>query len=142
MNKNDIKLRKIEKNDLPLVIELLQSISEYRPALNEYDNIWKEFSMQNNVHSLVAFINDKLVGYGSLVIEIKIRSGRLGHIEDIVSDTKYRNKGVGLAIVNGLKEIAAEKGCYKLALECKENNIGFYNKCGFLISGTSMNKLL
>ena len=120
------------------VIELLQSMSEFTPPKSDFSLIWKNFSKQTNVHSLVAVSDQQIVGYGSIVIETKIRGGRMGHIEDIVSHPLFRKKGIGKAVVDALLDIAKTTGCYKVALECKEHNLEFYKKCGYAVDGVAM----
>ena len=142
MNSFIIKLRKIEKADMFDVIEMLQQLSEYKPSEKNYLDIWDKFSIQKNIYSLVATIEDKIVGYGSLLIETKIRGGKMGHIEDIVSHLNYKNKDVGKTIVNGLFDIAKREGCYKVSLQCKNNNITFYEKCQFDLSGVFMQRFI
>ena len=93
-------------------------------------------------HSLVAIIDEKIVGYGSLVIEAKIRGGKAGHIEDIVSLENYRKKGVGKAILNGLFDLAEKNGCYKVSLQCKEHNVQFYEKCNYELNGVAMQRFV
>ena len=71
------------------VIEILQSISDYRPDEKDYDHIWDEVQSQTNYFGLVALDGKvDVVGYGSIFIERKIRGGKMGHIEDIVIDEK------------------------------------------------------
>lgn len=79
-----------------------------------------------------------MVGYGSVVIEEKIRGGKIGHIEDVVSHSLFRKQGLARAVVGALFNIAKANGCYKIALQCKEHNVGFYEKCGFEVSGVAM----
>ena len=98
-------IRKINKSDMLEVIELLQSMSEFKPSKEECSEIWVKFDNQPNVYALVALQNDKIIGYGSILIETKIRGGRMGHIEDIVSHKDFRKNGIGKAIVDGLFEI-------------------------------------
>ena len=62
----------------------------------------------------------------------------LGHIEDIVVDTKYRGMGLGKKIITHLTERAKELECYKIILDCAEKNTEFYQKCGFSIKGIQM----
>ena len=81
----NISIREIVQSDMVAVIELLQSMSEFKPSKSEYLLIWNSFHQQSNVHSLVAVIDNQIVGYGSIIIETKIRGGKMGHIEDIVS---------------------------------------------------------
>ncbi len=142
MSDLSIILRKVEFADMSEVIELLQQISKFKvPEFNKRD-IWKNFSNQSNVYSLVALVEKKIVGYGSLVIEKKIRGGKMGHIEDIVSHKNYKKKDIGKTIVNGLFEIAKKKGCYKVSLQCTEHNVSFYEKCNYLKSGVAMQRLI
>lgn len=134
----NISIRALAQSDMDAVIELLQSISEFTPSKSEYFLIWNSFCQQTNVHSLVAVIDTQIVGYGSIVIEKKIRGGKLGHIEDIVTHSLYRKKGIGKAIIDALFDFAKLNGCYKVALQCKEHNVEFYEKCGYEVSGQAM----
>lgn len=134
----NILIRAVLQNDMEAVIELLQSMSEFKPPRSDLLNIWNSFFKQTNVHSLVAIMDNQIVGYGSIVIEAKIRGGKMGHIEDIVSHSLFRKKGIGKAVVDALFDIAKVNGCYKVALQCKERNVEFYKKFGYEVSGVAM----
>ena len=125
------------------VIEILQSISDYRPDEKDYDQIWDEFQSQTNYFGLVA-LDEKVdvVGYGSIFIERKIRGGKKGHIEDIAVHPDFRKKGIGKLLINALYQIAQEEKCYKVSLVCKEGNLSFYQKCDFMIDGISLSNFL
>jgi glucosamine-phosphate N-acetyltransferase len=141
-NIKNISVRAIKQNDMEAVIELLQSISEFKPSKSDFLPIWVSFSGQTNVHSLVAIMDDQVVGYGSIVIEKKIRGGKMGHIEDIVSHPLFKKKGIGKSVLEALFDIAKENDCYKVGLQCKEHNIDFYQKCGYKLSGVAMQILI
>ncbi|HCK04365.1 MAG TPA: hypothetical protein DHV86_06360, partial [Methylophilaceae bacterium] len=85
MTEVSIFVREIKQADMFDVIEMLQSIAEFTPTKSDYPNIWDDFCKQANVHSLVAMIEGKIVGYGSVAIATKIRGGKVGYIEDVVS---------------------------------------------------------
>ena len=123
------------------VIDILQSISEYKTDLKDYDQIWENFKSQSNYFGLVA-INKKLdvIAYGSIFIENKIRGGRMGHIEDIAVHQHFRNQGIGSSIIEALCQIANDHKCYKVSLSCKEDNLSFYQKCDFIVRGISLSK--
>lgn len=142
MKESNINIRRIQKTDMCHVIDLLQSISNFKPSKSGYGVIWDEFENQSNVHSIVAIINGVLVGYGSVVMETNIRGGKTGHIEDIVSHIDYRKKGIGKAIVDELFKVTMSTGCYKVVLQCKEDNIDFYRKCGYEISGPALERFI
>lgn len=142
MNTNNLKIIQLSKDKMDDVIELLQAMSDFRPSKDEHDLIWKEFSEQNNVFSFIATLEDKVVGYGSLLIETKIRGGKWGHVEDIVSHKNYRNLGVGKSIVDFLLSFAKDNGCYKVSLQCSNEHISFYKKCGYNLKGVSMEQFI
>ena len=103
-------------------------------------------SLHSDYRIICCFYNDIeagtqiMVGMGTLLIEHKlIHNGScVGHIEDIVVDGKYRNMKFGKKIIDELVNIAKEKQAYKVILNCNEEKIGFYQKCGFHKSNVEM----
>jgi glucosamine-phosphate N-acetyltransferase len=81
---------------------------------------------------LVAYIENenKFVGSGTILIEPKLsHTGKnAGHLEDIVIDPSYRNKGIGKNIINYLIRYAETHNCYKTILNCDEDKIKYYEK--------------
>lgn len=78
-------------------------------------------------------VDNNIIGFGTVIIEPKITHnlGHVGHIEDIIISKEYSGKGHGKKLVNFLISIANNYKCYKVILNCSENNILFYEKCGF-----------
>ena len=56
--------------------------------------------------------------------------GLCGHVEEVVVDSNYRKQGLGKLIIDHCKGVASFKGCYKMILDCNDQNIPFYQKCG------------
>jgi glucosamine-phosphate N-acetyltransferase len=67
---------------------------------------------------------------------------KVGHIEDICVKSQYRNKGFGKLMVKHLVDLAKNNTCYKVVLECSEENSHFYEKCNFEKRGLQMSQLL
>lgn len=44
----------------------------------------------------------------------------MGHIEDIAVNSNQQGKKLGLRIIQALKFIGAQRGCYKVILDCSE----------------------
>lgn len=78
-------------------------------------------------------LHEPILATAALLIERKLLrgGGLVGHIEDVVVDEKARGKRLGKLVVEKLSEIAKEQGCYKVILDCSEDNAGFYERCGF-----------
>ena len=76
---------------------------------------------------------DEIIGNATLLIEPKFihECSRVGHIEDVVVDPRYQGKGLGKLLVEKLKQVSKDEGCYKVILDCSEKNRTFYEKCGF-----------
>ncbi|KAH0575965.1 Glucosamine 6-phosphate N-acetyltransferase [Spironucleus salmonicida] len=81
-----------------------------------------------------------LVGAATLLVERKLLHGgsRVGHIEDVVVDQAIRGRGFGRQLVSVLVARAQELGCYKVILDCSDDNTGFYTKCGMERMGNEM----
>jgi len=136
------KIRSAKKQDMASVFEILKEISDFRPPEEEWEEIWEQFASQAHVHAVVAVEGEKVIGYGTVVIEYKIRGGGLGHIEDIVVHPDHQKAGVGAMIMQELNRIAKEAHCYKLSLACYDQNIPFYEKIGYHQSGFCMKRFL
>ncbi|TPX38332.1 hypothetical protein SmJEL517_g00328 [Synchytrium microbalum] len=81
-----------------------------------------------------------IVGSGTVFIERKFLHGcgKAAHIEDVVVSSSMRGKSLGKHIIETLKNISKESGCYKVILDCAEHNVAFYEKCGFSMKGSQM----
>lgn len=53
-----------------------------------------------------------------------------GRIEEVVVLEEYRGKQLGKLLLTTLTLLSKKLGCYKLSLECSEENIPFYEKFG------------
>ena len=136
------QIRKISQNDLSKVIEMLQQISTFKPDFARITQAWRRYIKQTNVYAIVVTLNEEIIGFGSVIYEQNIRSGIRGHIEDIVVSKEYQKQGVGKEIIDNIISYSKEQGCYKLSLQCNDENIDFYKKLGFNVSGCSMSNLL
>jgi glucosamine-phosphate N-acetyltransferase len=139
---SDIKFRKIIKEDLEDVFLLLNQLKEKDVNTIDLETAWKNFKSNSSSNSIVGIYNDRVVAYGSIVIENKIRGDIAGHIEDIVVDDNMRGKMVGVKLINKLVNIGSEKGCYRITLFCEEKLIKFYERTGFKVNNVMMKKFL
>ncbi len=64
------------------------------------------------------------------------------HIEDVCVTKAERGKGYGKRIVRHLMEEAKRNRCYKITLDCSDENVGFYMSCGLTRRGNQMCELI
>jgi glucosamine-phosphate N-acetyltransferase len=98
----------------------------------------------NSANHIIIVMEDLATGIllasGTLLIEAKFIHGgsSVGHIEDIVVRKETARKGYGASVVTALLEIAHQRGCYKVILDCADENVVFYEKCGMTQTGKEM----
>ena len=135
---SELVFRSIIKEDLDDVFILLNQLKEKDIDSLDKDVSWKNFISNTGANSIIGLYENKIVAYGSIVIENKIRGDVAGHIEDIVVDTTVRGKMVGVKLVKELVNIGKSKGCYRITLFCDEKLIKFYERNGFKVNNVMM----
>ncbi|MBA4738662.1 MAG: GNAT family N-acetyltransferase [Flavobacteriaceae bacterium] len=138
----EIDFRAVKRSDLKEVIVLLNQLKEIDVSKINLNKAWSDFISNSSSNSIVGIYNNKVVAYGSLVVENKIRGEVAGHIEDIVVDSNVRGKMIGVALIKELIKIGKIKGCYRITLFCKETLVKFYSRNGFEVNNVVMKKYL
>lgn len=139
---SEIFFRKIIESDMEEVSILLNQLKEMDLSSISYNEAWKNFNSNSSSNSIVGIFEDKVVAYGSIVVENKIRGEVAGHIEDIVVDDSVRGKMLGVKLVKELVEIGKSKGCYRITLFCDKKLIQFYERNGFEVNNVMMKTYL
>ena len=137
-----INFRPIKEEDISQVFILLNQLKKMDLENIDRKKVWDNFSSNTSSNSIVGVYDNKIVAYGSVVIENKIRGEIAGHIEDIVVDEEVRGKMLGVLLIKELVEVAKRKGCYRITLFCKEELINFYSRNGFKVNNVIMKKYL
>jgi len=120
------------------LIKMLQELSNFQPNNSSLDSIYKEFISQKNIYSIVAVLENEVVGFGSIFFFKRVRGGRQGIIEDLIVSRNFRNLGIGSKILEELISEAKLQKCFKICLESNSKSEVFYFKEGFLKGGSIM----
>lgn len=142
-----IGVRRLEIEDKSKgFIELLQQLSVCDSVSDkDFEERFLELRRYGDDH-VICVIEDeesgRIVGTGSVFIEKKFlrNCGKVGHIEDVVVDKEVRGKQLGKRVIEFLIEHAKSVGCYKVILDCNDENMLFYEKCGFVKKEVQMAK--
>ena len=137
-----ISFRPIQESDIKEVSTLLNQLKKKDVNSIDFKKAWNDFSSNSSSNSVVAIYEKKIVAYGSIVIENKIRGEVAGHIEDIVVDKELRGKMLGVKLVKKLIKIGESKNCYRVTLFCDKKLISFYERTGFKVNNIMMKKFL
>tara|TARA_Y100000389_G_C17367806_1_gene467307 strand:+ start:108 stop:530 length:423 start_codon:yes stop_codon:yes gene_type:complete len=139
---NNILFRPVEKKDLNQVYPLLEQLTGMDYSSRNKDECWVSFNTNTAINSIVGVVNNKIVTYGSIIIENKIHGSISGHIEDIVVDEDFRGQNIGVKLINELVKIGEVKECYRITLFCKDHLVDFYSKNGFAVNNLAMKKFV
>lgn len=128
-----MEVRKINIHDFSIV-RLLEQFKNDNLNISQED--FKIFISRLNKDHTIHVIEDrqKVICCGTIVIEHKLlhNFGKVGHIEDIITDLEFRGQGLGKKIIKSLVDYGHQQGCYKIILDCSNDKIPFYEKCGFI----------
>ena len=141
---SDYIIRRLIKDDYYNgFIDLLGQLTIQKDI--KYENFLELFNKMDSDKDIsilvIELVNTKkIIGTGKCFIEHKFTHGisKVAHIEDVVIDNQFNGKGLGKQIINELINFAKSNNCYKVILNCNENNIKFYEKCGMKISDYQM----
>lgn len=143
---NQLVFRDIQIHDYQESKSLLSFLTKTNEDFS-LESFSKVCSSLHSDHRIVCcFYNDiesgvkVMVAMGTIFIERKLihNCSCVGHIEDIVVHEKYRNMNFGKNLIDYLVNIAKERQTYKVILNCSEENMKFYQKCGFHKSNLEM----
>lgn len=143
MSEEIINIREINDNDYyKKHLELYKESFSIEPNLIDivdYRNYIQK-QKENDYYIFVMEENNIIIGSASCFIETKLihNFGKVAHIEDVIISQHYQGKCLGKKIIEYCICFAEESNCYKIILDCDDDNIAFYNKCGFQRKGNMM----
>jgi GNAT superfamily N-acetyltransferase len=134
-------IRRAVEKDIPRILELYRQLSfepeKFRPSpVNECQKVFRKMSQYPDYTLLVAEDNGQVVGTTVLAILPGFAHGTspFAVVEYVVVDEKFRSKGIGKLMMNSVKSLAKEAGCYKIMLTSdnrRERAHKFYTSLGF-----------
>lgn len=102
----------------------------------EIESIWNRILADKDHHIIVAEIDGKIVSSCVCVIIPNLTHGQQPYafVENVITDEKYRNRGLATECLDYAKKLAMSENCYKLMLltgSKKESTLNFYRRAGY-----------
>lgn len=111
-----------------------------RAAELRYDALYAQWGLPRSLiedtdgrvyHHLAAFDpSGEIVGYARLWLE----EGN-SQVFQVSVDDGWRGRGVGVALMRRLMELAAQHGRTEVTLDARAHVVGFYERLGFVVTG-------
>jgi GNAT superfamily N-acetyltransferase len=140
-----INIRKGTEQDIPAALDLIKELATYEKAPNEVevsiDEMKKDFA--NKVFDFfVAELDNEIVGIALYYYKYSTWKGRCIYLDDIVVTEKHRKKGIGMALIKALINVAKQEKVRKLEWQVLKWNtpaIEFYKKLNTLFDDEWLN---
>jgi GNAT superfamily N-acetyltransferase len=138
-----VVIRQATEKDIPHILELYRQLAfsppppdTPRPSVEEYQKVFSKMSKMPGYRLLVAEEDDTIVGTTVVAVLPGIAHGTspFAVVEYVVVDENYRRKGIGKLLMDYVKDIAGEAGCYKIMLTSDNRRVEaheFYRSLGF-----------
>ncbi len=137
MNMN-YTIRELENKDFQQLMELYTHLHEKDiPEMDErVSSVWETILADKNHHIIVAELNGKIISSCVCVIIPNLTRNQRPYafVENVVTHSDFRGKGIATACLNYAREIAKSENCYKLMLltgSKNENTLNFYRRAGY-----------
>lgn len=144
VNNMSFAIRQLNVQDYDAIINILAQLTTIDKTKITKDDYGAYVGMltvnRNHLTIVVENLENVVVGTATLLVEPKLihNLSHVGHIEDVVVDNQHRKEGIGKLMIEYLSTKAKSMGCYKVILDCDEDNCPFYEKCGFQKKGIEM----
>lgn len=131
-------IREITEKDLMGLMQLYTQLHD-NPIPNDsiqLQQLWNQIRMDFNHHIIVAELDHKIVSSCVCVIIPNLTHQQRPYalIENVITDSNYRKRGLATACLNFAKELAIKENCYKLMLltgSKQESTLNFYKEAGY-----------
>ncbi len=132
-----MEFRKLTEEDLLSLLELYKQLQPDDSLSSEKSKIvWQEIQNNPNIQYFGAVDDGKVVStcYAVYIPNLTRNNRGICFIENVVTDEKYRNRGLASKVIDMAVAYAKEKDCYKVILQsgtAREEAHRFYESKGF-----------
>ena len=131
-------IREAVENDLNGLLKLYMQLHDnpFPDIDDRINNIWDSIMSDPNHHIIVAEEEGCIVSSCVCVIIPNLTRGQRPYafIENVVTDEKWRKKGLATACLNYARDIAVNENCYKMMLltgSKEQSTLDFYERAGY-----------
>jgi len=131
-----MKIRQMVANDIPELAQLYKQFWNEDSCLETMYSQFKKVCEKGTHVLLSAVENERLIGsvMGVICEELYGTCEPFMVLENMIVDNKYRNKGIGKALIAELEKNAIDKGCTQIILVTEVDRMDackFYESAGY-----------
>lgn len=134
---NTIDIRMISREEILIIIPLIQVLSDYKVEKNVLEQRFLEMANQN-YQCAGLYLENQLIGCFGLWFQTRHYAGRSVEVDHVIVLDDFRNQGIGKQLMQFVYTYAASKQCRWVELNTYVDNFGshkFYYNQGFVPKG-------
>lgn len=131
-------IREITENDFNQLMTLYMQLHDnlFPEKDKRIIDIWNSILADSNHHIIVAEENATIVSSCVCVVIPNLTRGQRPYalIENVITDERYRKRGLATACLDFARSIARQENCYKIMLltgSKQESTLKFYEQAGY-----------
>lgn len=131
-------IREIKDSDFDGLMELYMQLHDnpMPDKTHEIMDLWKRILDDKDHHIIVAEEDGRIVSSCVCVIIPNMTHCQQPYafVENVITDERYRKRGLATACLDYAKKIAQQENCYKIMLltgSKKESTLDFYRQAGY-----------
>ena len=131
-------IREAAKNDLNGLLKLYMQLHDnpFPEIDGKLTALWERIMNDPDHHIIVAVEDGAIVSSCVCVIIPNLTRGQRPYafIENVITDEKWRKKGLATACLNYARDIAVNENCYKMMLltgSKEQSTLDFYERAGY-----------
>ncbi len=133
-----IMIREITRADFDGLMTLYMQLHDnpFPEKTESVMAVWESILADKNHHIIVAEEDGKIVSSCVCVVIPNLTRGQRPYafVENVVTDSEYRKRGLARACLDFAREIAKRENCYKIMLltgSKEESTLKFYERAGY-----------
>lgn len=133
-----MKIQLLKRNHIEGLLELYRQLlpNEHIEITYDMQNLLNKIDHDKNYNILIGTIGEKVVTTCTVIVipNITHQMRPYAIIENVITHSKFRNKGYGIRILQAAQNIAKENNCYKIMIQTRRRDLSvlnFYQKAGF-----------
>lgn len=139
MSGGDLRIRKAQIEDVPIIFEMILQLAAYEKKIDEVEATPELLTMMffgevPQAHCILAEAGEKAVGFAVYFFTYSTFVARRGiYLEDLFVIESMRGKGFGERMLRYVAQIAIKQHCARFewtVLDWNQNAISFYKKMG------------
>ncbi len=132
-----MQVRTTRSDDYDALMGLMRQLNPDDPPFGDAEReTFEQVQLADHLRLIVAELDGQLVGscYLNLIPNLTRGARPYALIENVITDTRQRNQGIGQALIDHALQLAWEHNCYKVMLMSGRTEPAvhaFYRNCGF-----------